>query len=152
MLHHRSVSPGDSVDLPRLDLDGEVVAYPNLSNAIVVYTSLGGWLAGWRARYEASRPDRILFPVGSEPDVIVAWDRVSVERIHDHRSFGVLVYRFTHPRFEAPSYLTPSTQQRLLVCDAAVERQTPEARRVVKLGRPSKEESPGQRSLFDDNS
>lgn len=140
------------MDLPRLDPDGEAVAYPNLSNAIVVYTREGGWLTGWQARFEAARPDLVLFPVQSDPDVIVAWKQVTVERIHDHRSFGVLVYHFSQPRFEAPPYLRPSTQRRLLALDEATERARPEARRVVRLGRPFKEDdAPKQRSLFDDS-
>jgi len=149
MQHDRQVSPGDCVDLLRPDPEGDEVAYPNRALSVVVYTKTGGWLGGWEQRYKDSRPDLVCFRLGSLPDVVVAWERVAVERIHDHASLGLIVFHFSAPRFESPDYLHPSMQRRLLAFDDSTQRGDVKPRNVTRLGRPFKDpDAPTQVDLF----
>jgi len=146
----RLVTPGETVEMPRSDCDGEDHAHPSRAMGVVVFTSTGGWLGEWEERFLDSLPRRVGFDPSKLPPVVVAWDRIVQDRVCEHTNYGALVWHFSAWRFCAPEGMQPSDQRRLLVMDESQDRGRVAPRKAVKLGRPSKDENaPKQVSLFD---
>lgn len=149
----RLVTPGETVEMPRPDCDGEDHAHPSRAMGVVVFTATGGWLGGWEDRFLDSLRRMIRFKTSAKtpiPPVVVAWDRIVVDRVCEHQNYGPLIFHFSHWRFCAPEGMQPSDQTRLLAVDESQDRESVRPRKVAKLGRPSKDpDAAVQVSLFD---